>query len=93
MVSGLIARWNVLHDGSAQLLNTAPDFVDEKAAAFVGAMLIAQAAHFVVVHRYRVLGAVLGGFWIALGLADGCFSRRSCSQACWRSMSRISVCI
>mgnify|MGYP007060515907 CR=1 FL=1 len=73
-VSGLIARWNVLHDGSAQLLNTAPDFVDEKAAAFVGAMLIAQAAHFVVVHRYRVLGAVLGGFWIALGLADGCFS-------------------
>ena len=44
------------------------------AAAFVGAMLIAQAAHFVVVHRHRVLGAVLGGFWIALGLADGCFS-------------------
>ena len=73
-VSGLTARWNVLHDGSAQLLNTAPDLVDEKAAAFVGAMLIAQAAHFVVVHRYRVLGAVLGGFWIALGLADGCFS-------------------
>lgn len=73
-VSGLTARWNVLHDGSAQLLNTAPDFVDEKAAAFVGAMLIAQAAHFVVVHRHRVLGAVLGGFWIALGLADGCFS-------------------
>lgn len=73
-VSGLIARWNVLHDGSAQLLNTAPDIVDEKAAAFIGAMLIAQAAHFVVVHRYRVLGAVLGGFWIALGLADGCFS-------------------
>ena len=32
-VSGLAARWNVLHDGSAQLLNTAPDFVDEKAAA------------------------------------------------------------
>ncbi len=95
-VSGLTARWNVLHDGSAQLLNTAPDFVDEKAAAFVGAMLIAQAAHFVVVHRHRVLGAVLGGFWIALGLADGCFrrsARRSCSQACWRSMSRISVCI
>ncbi|WP_337612384.1 transglutaminase-like domain-containing protein [Agathobaculum sp.] len=73
-VSGLTARWNVLHDGSAQLLNTAPDIVDEKAAAFIGAMLIAQAAHFVVVHRYRVLGAVLGGFWIALGLADGCFS-------------------
>ena len=73
-VSGLAARWNVLHDGSAQLLNTVPDFVDEKAAAFVGAMLIAQAAHFVVVHRHRVLGAVLGGFWIALGLADGCFS-------------------
>lgn len=73
-VSGLIARWNVLHDGSAQLLNTAPDFVDEKAAAFVGAMLIAQAAHFVVMHRCRVLGGVLGGFWIALGLADGCFS-------------------
>lgn len=73
-VSGLTARWNVLHDGSAQLLNTAPDFVDEKAAAFVGAMLIAQAAHFVVVHRHRVLGAVLGGSWIALGLADGCFS-------------------
>ena len=73
-VSGLAARWNVLHDGSAQLLNTAPDFVDEKAAAFVGAMLIAQAAHFVVVHRHRVLGGVLGGFWIALGLADGCFS-------------------
>ena len=73
-VSGLAARWNVLHDGSAQLLNTAPDFVDEKAAAFVGAMLIAQAAHFVVVHRHRVLGAVLGGFWITLGLADGCFS-------------------
>ena len=73
-VSGLTARWNVLHDGSAQLLNTAPDFVDEKAAAFVGAMLIAQAAHFVVVHRHRVLGAALGGFWIALGLADGCFS-------------------
>ena len=73
-VSGLIARWNVLHDGSVQLLNTAPDLVDEKAAAFVGAMLIAQAAHFVVVHRHRMLGAVLGGFWIALGLADGCFS-------------------
>lgn len=73
-VSGLAARWNVLHDGSAQLLNTAPNLVDEKAAAFVGAMLIAQAAHFVVVHRHRVLGAVLGGFWIALGLADGCFS-------------------
>lgn len=33
-VSGLTARWNVLHDGSAQLLNTAPDIVDEKAAAF-----------------------------------------------------------
>ncbi len=73
-ISGLTACWNLLHDGSAQLLNTTADAFDEKTAAFVGAMLIAQLAHFVVAHRRRVLGAVLGIFWIALGLADGCFS-------------------
>ncbi|MFQ9125623.1 MAG: hypothetical protein ACLR4Z_00965 [Butyricicoccaceae bacterium] len=63
-----------LHDGSAQLLNTAPDFVDEKAAALSARCSSRRRPLRRGAPSPRAQAAMLGGFWIALGLADGCFS-------------------
>lgn len=73
-VSSLHMRWNLLHDGSAFIFQANASAVDEKAAAFVGTVLIAQVAQLLVTHRCRALSAGMCIFWIAMGLTVGCFS-------------------
>lgn len=50
-LSMLHLRWNLLHDGSARLYQSGASAFDERAAVFVGTVLIAQAAQLLVVHR------------------------------------------
>ena len=73
-LSMLHLRWNLLHDGSARLYQSGASAFDERAAVFVGTVLIAQAAQLLVVHRCRLLTIGMCIFWMPVGLATGGFS-------------------
>lgn len=73
-LSMLHLRWNLLHDGSARLYQSGASAFDERAAVFVGTVLIAQAAQLLVVHRCRLLTIGMCILWMSVGLATGGFS-------------------
>ena len=79
-LSMLHLRWNLLHDGSARLYQSGASAFDERAAVFVGTVLIAQAAQLLVVHRCRLRTIGMCIFWMPVGLATGGFSPVGAAQ-------------